>query len=192
MDLMFRKKEIAFLKRIENESVDDIDLWNLPNLFVPIGVILLSVLSFILFKPNSDITFIALLNLFVNGSLPMFALNRVAPISLNLFKYNKEQELKKNTNTYNIRVKIGIGSIILISLIILYYVYQVINNPFGNTYLILFTQFPVTTFIIWYSLLLSKYSFLLQDHLVNRTIADDIIEETNQNKKHLSEKYGEE
>ncbi|WP_133166336.1 hypothetical protein [Sphingobacterium haloxyli] len=189
---MFRKKEIAFLKRIENESVDDIDLWNLPNLFVPIGVILLSVLSFILFKPNSDITFIALLNLFVNGSLPMFALNRVAPISLNLFKYNKEQELKKNTNTYNIRVKIGIGSIILISLIILYYVYQVINNPFGNTYLILFTQFPVTTFIIWYSLLLSKYSFLLQDHLVNRTIADDIIEETNQNKKHLSEKYGEE
>lgn len=192
MDLMFRKKEIAFLKRIENESVDDIDLWNLPNLFVPIGVILLSVLSFILFKPNSDITFIAILNLFVNGSLPMFALNRVAPISLNLFKYNKEQELKKNTNTYNIRVKIGIGSIILISLIILYYVYQVINNPFGNTYLILFIQLPVTTCIIWYSLLLSKYSFLLQDHLVNRTIADDIIEETNQNKKHLSEKYGEE
>lgn len=190
MHIIFKRKERELLKKILQESDDEIELWQLPNVIIPIAVVVISIICYIVFKPAENVTFIAILNLLVNGSLPMFALNRVTPISLNLFKYNKVEESKKKTNTYNIRVKIDTFSKLLIAVILIYYVYQVINIPFNNTWAIIIIHTPFTTFLLWISISLSKYSFLLQEHLVNRTIADDVSDGTNEGKKHLNEKYG--
>lgn len=186
---LFSNTEQELLIKAEKTNSDELYYWRMPNVIYPFLVIFISLISFYFFKPIEKFTWIGLLNLVINGSLPMVALNRMSSIGSNLFKFDKAKELTSNTNTTELRVKIDDYSKILILFIALLYIFQVINAPFNCSWWLLVQIFFSVVFIFT-SLSFSKYAYLLQERLMERTIGDDIKEAANETKKHLSEKYG--
>ncbi|WP_139180204.1 hypothetical protein [Pedobacter rhizosphaerae] len=180
------------MEKIEKHIADDLDLWKLPNLIHPLMLVGISMIGFCLFKDPKQVTLINVINLLVNGSLPMFAFNRMSSLSTNLFKTNKSEEEKAKTRTYSIRVKINDWSKLLIFLIGIFYVFQVTKTPFNCLPSILFVQIPLTALMVWCSVTLSRDSFLLQEQFITSTFADLINDGAKEDKKHLQNKYGEE
>ena len=189
MPFIFTKKEIALLKQIEEENDEELLSWKLPNLIFPLFVIGLSLLSYLVFKEETQKSYVGFFNLLLNGSLPMFALSRMSSIGVNLFRFDKSKEKKASHNTYNLRIKIDDFSKYLTIIISFYYIYQVIKSPFVISYwYILFIA--LSTLFIYLSLFLSKSSFLLQERLIERTLGDSIRDEATETKNHLAKKYG--
>jgi hypothetical protein len=186
---LFSDSELVLLEKAEKLNSDELFYWRMPNVIYPFIVILISIVAFTIFKPTDKFSMIGLLNLLFNGSLPLIALSRISSIGGNLFKFNKHNENLSNTNTIELRIKIDDYSKFLILSIAFLYIYQVINAPFINSWWLIF-QFILSCFFIFYSLRFSKYAYLLQERLMERTIGDEIKESAKQNKDHLSEKYG--
>ncbi len=187
--MFFNKKESELLRKIERTNSEELLFWKLPNVFYPFTVIGLSFIAFFIFKSQDKITFINVINLLFNGSLPLVALNRMSSLGVNLFKFDKSKETSLKTNTLSLRLKIDSYSKLLVFLIAFLYIYQVVNTPF-NTSWWLWLQLTCSVFFIYYSIGLSKYAYLLQEKMIETTVGDIIREEANEAKKHLSEKYG--
>jgi hypothetical protein len=115
----------------------------------------------------------------------MVALNRLSTLGINLFKVEKE---KGKLSIYNLRVIIHYYAIFLIGSIFILYIYQVINTPFDIWWSMLI-QIIIAIICIHQSLRISKYGYLLQEKMLERTLGDDIKETAKEQKKHLSEKY---
>lgn len=189
IDYLISKKNQELLKKAEETNFEEMLTWKLPNLVYPIGVILISMLCFLLFKKSEQVTLYAFLNLMLNGSLPMVALNRLSSLGVNIFKFDKEGENRKSkTNTYSLRVILHYYSLGLVLTIIIFYVFQVINTPFNIWWSILI-QIILATICVYQSLKVSKYGYLLQEKLMERTLGDDIKENALETKKHLTAKY---
>lgn len=189
IDLILTKKNKELLKKTEESNLEEMLSWKLPNLIYPIAVIFISMVCFLLFKNKDQITLYTFLNLMLNGSLPMVALNRLSSLGVNLFKFDKEAENRKSkTNTYNLRLTIHYYSLGLILTVIIFYVYQVIQTPFDIWWSILI-QIVFAVFCVYQSLQVSKYGYLLQEKLMERTLGDDIKENALETKKHLTAKY---
>lgn len=189
IDYLISKKNQELLKKAEETNSEEMLTWKLPNLVYPIGVILISMLCFLLFKKSEQVTLYAFLNLMLNGSLPMVALNRLSSLGVNIFKFDKEGENRKSqTNTYSLRVILHYYSLGLVLSIIIFYVFQVINTPFNIWWSILI-QIILAIICVYQSLKVSKYGYLLQEKLMERTLGDDIKENALETKKHLTAKY---
>lgn len=190
ISLFLSKKYKMLLKDSEKINEDEMLSWKLPNLAYPICAVIFSWICYFAFKSNSLISFQGFLNLLLNGSLPMLALNRLGSLGVNLFKYDKLKEKeKKNLNTYNLRVTLYYYSFGLVFSIAILYIYQVINTPF-NYWLNILIQVLLIFFLIREAIIVSKYGYLLQEKLLERTIGDDIKENALIAKKHLKNKYG--
>ena len=189
VEKLFSEEERELLKKIERYNSDELLSWRLPNLIFPLVVIGMSLICYLLFKNEDQITAVGVFNLLLNGSLPMFALNRMSSVGINLFKFDKSKEKKASTNTFNLRIKIDEYSKYLIIGISIFYVYQVIYAPFRLS-LWYFLHLLVSTFFIYFALTFSKYAYFLQERLIERTIGDDIRDETIEGKNHLNKKYG--
>jgi len=189
VEKLFSEEERELLKKIERYNSDELLSWRLPNLIFPLVVIGMSLICYLLFKNEDQITAVGVFNLLLNGSLPMFALNRMSSVGINLFKFDKSKEKKASTNTFNLRIKIDEYSKYLIIGISIFYVYQVIYAPFRLS-LWYFLHLLVSTFFIYFALTFSKYAYFLQERLIERIIGDDIRDETIEGKNHLNKKYG--
>lgn len=186
---LFSQSEQELLQKAEKTNSDELIYWKLPNVIYPFIVICISILVYYCFKPTDNFSWNGLFNLLFNGSLAMVALNRMSSIGSNLLKFNKTKEQTANTNTTALRVKIDEYSKILVLFISILYIYQVINSPFILTFWHLI-QLLISLLLIWLALGFSKYAYLLQERLMERTIGDDIKEAAKENKQHLEEKYG--
>ncbi len=185
---LFSSDERTLLLKAEKTNSDELLYWRMPNVIYPFFVIIISIVFFFLFKPQDKFTWIGMINLLFNGSLPMVALNRMSSIGSHLFKFDIAKEKSHNTNSTSLRVKINDYSKILLILIASLYIYQVINTPFDSTpWLLLQILFSIVFIIL--SLDFSKYAYLLQERLMERTIGDDIKDAAKENKEHLKEKY---
>ncbi|MGQ2982973.1 hypothetical protein [Flavobacterium sp.] len=191
INLFIDKKYKSLLKESESSNLDEMLSWKLPNLAFPLGAVFFSWVSFFLFKNNDQITLVGFLNILLNGSLPMLALNRLGSLGVNLFKFDKEKE-KQNSdkNTFNLRLKLFYYTFALVFGIAIFYIYQVINNPFILNYWTMGFQLVLLVLLIRESMLVSKYGYLLQEKLLEKTIGDDIKENALIAKKHLKNKYG--
>lgn len=186
---LFSQSEQDLLLKAERLNSDELFYWKLPNVIYPFVVILISLVFYFAFKPEDKFTWTGLLNLIFNGSLAMVALNRMSSIGTNLFKFDKAKEKITNTNTTALRVKIDDYSKLLIVFISALYIYQVIKGPFVlSCWLII--QLLISIIFIWFALGFSKYAYLLQERLMERTIGDDIKDGAKENKQHLAGKYG--
>lgn len=190
MLLLFSESEKALLNKIAKQNTEELFSWRIPNLIFPLFIVLASLGCYLLFKSEDQRSFIGFANLLINGSLPMFALNRMSSVGINLFRFDKSKEKKASTSTYNLRVKIDEYSKYLIFTVSVMYIFQVIHSPFELSFWI-----PINIIIsivfIYSALIFSRFSFLLQERLVERTLGDDIKDEAIENKKHLANKYGE-
>lgn len=184
----FSDKEKELLDKIERQNSEELLSWKLPNLAFPITVVVISIGCYFAFKEETST--VGAINLILNGSLPMFALNRMSSVGINLFKFDKSREVSASTNTYNLRVKINEISRLMIFGLMAFYIYQVINTPFKLSCWMLF-QVGLAILTIHFTLILSRFSFLLQERLVERTLGDDIRDETIEAKNHLTKKYTE-
>lgn len=183
--------ERELLKKIESNNDTDVSLWRISNILIPITTIIISIVCYSLFKPNCSVALITYLNLLLNGAIPMIALNRIGGLGIYLFKYDKSSEKKYGIeDTSYLRTKLFFAFLIVLFGTVILYVYQVLRNPFaldcGIVWVLLFSIISV-----YLSIDISKSVYLLQEKLIDNTFADLIKEGTNQNKKHLSDKYGE-
>lgn len=177
LKLVLNDKESSFLNRSETLNKEEMLSWKLPNLYYPLFAIVASMISFLMFKNSEQITFVAFVNLVLNGSIPMVALNRLSSLGINLFKFNKAMEKEKsNGDTTNLRIKIHYYSQGLVFGIALFYIFQVIHAPFSLSFWILL-QIVVSYFCIDQSLKVSKYAFLLQEKLIDSTFDKEIRNE---------------
>jgi hypothetical protein len=173
----FNKAEINFLRKLELSNNEEMLSWRLPNLYYPLAVIVASLACFLLFKDSDKKNFVAFMNLLLNGSIPMVALNRLSSLGINLFKFDKGKEkAKSNNSTYTLRVKIHYYSQLLVFCIALFYIFQVIHSPFPLSYWIIL-QFIFAALCIDQSLKVSKYAFLLQEKLLDITYEQEVREE---------------
>lgn len=151
--------------------------WRLPNLYYPMFAIAASLISFLIFKNPEQVTAMAFINLVLNGSIPMVALNRLSSLGINLFKFDKTKEKeKRKRDTYNLRIKIHYYSQGLVFSIALFYIFQVIHTPFTLSWWLLL-QLLLSFLCIEQSLKVSKYAFLLQEKLVDITFDKEIRDE---------------
>ena len=189
LEMFFSKNESELLKKIETSNKEEMLYWRLPNIIYPFAVVLISIICFALFKQGEKFTFIGLINLLFNGSLPMIALNRMSSMGSNLFKFDKSKEGQFNKNTRPLRVKVDDYSKILLLLICILYIYQVMEGPFNLNWFLLL-QMLSSLVLIYCAIILSKFAYLLQENFLERTIADEVRSETKKNRAHLSKKYG--
>lgn len=175
--LLLNESEVQVLNKSEEINREEMLSWKLPNLYYPLFAIAASMLSFLMFKNSDQITTIAFVNLVLNGSIPMVALNRLSSLGVNLFKFDKSKEKEKsNRDTTNLRIKIHYYSQGLVFSIALFYIFQVIRTPFTLSFCTLL-QLLLSYVCIDQSLRVSKYAFLLQEKLIDTTYDKDIRKE---------------
>ncbi|MBE5320032.1 hypothetical protein IM793_12740 [Pedobacter sp. MR2016-19] len=194
---MFKNIKIAIINSSEKELLDTIEdgnkeensLWKVPNLIVPFATILLAIICFVSFS-NDRANIISYFNLIINGSLPLIAINQISSTGTHLFKYNKEQEKRFGNNTFMLRTKLFWYSLAVLVLGVILFAVQVINNPFSN-WVALAVLIIISSSLIFASSYISRRLFLLQENFLDKTFDKVMNDETKENKKHLSEKYGE-
>jgi len=193
---MFKSVKIAIINSSEKDLLDTIEdgnkeensLWKVPNLIVPFATIFLAIICFVSFS-NNRACIISYFNLIINGSLPLIAINQISTTGTHLFKYNKEQEKRFGNNTFMLRTKLFWYSLAVLILGVILFAVQVINNPFSSWLALAFLMI-VSSALIYASSYISRRLFLLQENFLDNTFDKLMSEETKENKKHLSEKYG--
>jgi hypothetical protein len=169
--------ESELLQEIEQSNDTDVVLWRISNVIIPILTIAISLVCFSLFKNKDSISIIAFLNLLVNGSIPMIALNRIGGMGIYLFKYDRGKERQFGiADTYILRTKLFFWFLFLVIGTIILYVYQVLQNPFDLSCSI-FISIAFSIASVYFSIDVSKKVYLLQDRLIERTFDQDIREE---------------
>ncbi len=172
---IINKSEKDFLEEIEEFNKEHNTLWKVPNLLIPMITILLALICFLAFSKNrwEGINY---LNLIINGSLPLIAINQISAIGILVFKYDKSQEAKFGMNTFLLRTKLFWLSLGVLVLGIILFAYQVISSPF-NDILLLIVMLIVSSLLVWGSSYVSRRIFLLQDAFIERTFDSDLREE---------------
>ena len=162
LSYLLKPTDQELLRACEDANQDEMLTWKLPNLIYPVVVIGFSLICFLLFKDSKSKTFVAFINLLLNGSLPMMALSRLSSLGVNIFKFDLSKEKQTLKNTYSLRVKLHYYSMGLVFAIALFYIFQVINIPFELSGTIVI-QILLACICIHQSLEVSKYAFLLQE-----------------------------
>lgn len=175
--------EKELLQQIELSNNADVTLWRISNVIIPIITIFISLVCYYIFKSSCTKTYISVLNLLINGSIPMIALNRIGGIGIYLFKYDRGKErLYGISDTYMLRTKLFFGFLIIVICTIILYVYQVLYNPFSLSFnLFIIIAFSVA--LVYVSIDISKKIYLLQDKLIDTTF-EQIIREDIRRKGH--------
>jgi|GEM_PF-6252663 len=172
--------EKELLRQIEVRNDSDVTLWKISNVIIPIFTILVSLACYYIFKSSESITLTAILNLLINGSIPMIALNKIGGMGVYLFKYDRGKEKQYGiSDTYLLRTKIFFVFLLIVICTIILYVYQVLHNPFELSIgVILLVAFSIAS--VYFSISISKKVYLLQDNLIERTFEQDIRDEIKQ------------
>lgn len=185
--------EKQLLKKIEETNDPDVAVWRINNIWVPGMTICIALIAFALFKPNENPntgenikTFIAYVNLILNGSIPMIALTRIGSTGMYLFKYDKAKEKKYGiADTYYLRTKLFSFFLLILVGTIFLYVFQVLNNPFDYSWRLLIT-FGFSLLSVFLAINVSKNVFLLQEKMIDVTFEQEIrddMEEKGHGKK---------
>lgn len=177
---IINKSEKDFLEEIEEFNKEHNTLWKVPNLLIPMITIFLALLCFLAFSDDRW-EGIGYLNLIINGSLPLIAINQISAIGILIFKYDKSQEAKFGMNTFLLRTKLFWLSIGVLGVGIILFAFQVISNPFNN-WLLLVVMLILSTVLVWGSSYVSRRIFLLQNDFIERTFDTELREEAK--KKH--------
>lgn len=167
------KKESDLFKKIEEGNQEDVALWKLPNLIIPLGAIILSIVALFAFDKDDRGHIYSYYGLLLNGAIPLIALNQLSTLGLFIFKYDKSKEKELGIfDTSYLRTKLFFGFLgILIGNLILY-IYQVLETP-NEHILIIFILF-ISLLGLYYSSVISKKIFLLQDKLLEASFYDEV------------------
>jgi hypothetical protein len=175
--VLISNEEKELLSQIESFHKNENVLWKIPNLIIPIGTIVLSLLCFLAFS-SSRLEFLRYLNLIVNGSLPLIAINQISSTGSYIFKFDKQVELRLEQNTYLLRIKLFLFSVVSLILGVLIFAYQVINNPFSS-WIILLVMIIISSCLIAFSSYVSRRVYLLQDTFIEETFDSEVRQEAN-------------
>lgn len=185
-------EEKALLRSIEEKNDSDVSLWKLSNIIIPLITVGLSLACFTVFKnKNKPVEFITYLNLLLNGSIPMIALNRIGAMGIYLFKYDKSKEKEYGIkDTYFLRTKLFYWFLLVVVGTMALYIYQVSNNPFELSWALIIPLFLSVISVI-FSITVAKQVYLLQEKMMENTFYQVVNEGAKQAKNHLNKKYGE-
>lgn len=184
-------EERTLLKSIEESNDTDVSLWKVSNIIIPFITVALSLACFTVFKKSDKtVDFIAYINLLLNGSIPMIALNRIGAMGIYLFKYDKSKEKEFGIrDTYFLRTKLFYWFLVIILTTMGLYIYQVSNNPFRlSCWLII--PLALSILSVLFSIEVAKQVYLLQEKMIENNYYKSVNSEALKTKNHLDEKYG--
>lgn len=169
------KNESKLFSEIEAEHKEDSVLWKVPNLVVPIGTIVLALLCLVAFS-DKRFEFLNYLNLIINGSLPLIAINQISSSGSYVFKFDKSTEKRLQKDTSMLRTKLFYFSLAILVLGVLLFAFQVIGNPFSS-YVPLSIMILLSVLLVCFSSFVSKRVYLLQDSFIEKTYDNQLRQE---------------
>lgn len=178
---MFRRiklvnnKDKQLIDDIKRSNSEDNSIWKIPNLIFPLAAIILAIISNMLFS-NFKADFYSYINILLNGSLPLIAINQISASGVYVFNFDRKNEQKYKINTSYLRTKLYWSVIAVLILSVLIFSYQVIMIPFENITGAIFL-FIFSGVLIYLSSWVTRRIFLLQDDLIEKTFNSEIREE---------------
>ncbi len=85
------KKDRELINNIKKSNSEDDSIWKIPNLIFPLAAIFLALLANLLFS-NFEATFFSYVNIMLNGSLPLIAINQISASGVYVFNFDKNKE----------------------------------------------------------------------------------------------------
>lgn len=162
------EKEINLISLSEKYNNEELVNWKIPNFSLPLIIIGISLFAYIVLLPSEVKNFKDFFNLVLNGSIPMVAFTRASSALSYLSKMDFKESEKLGVNLKNLRLKISIYIISLVSFIIILYCFQVIYKPFDFSFFTLL-QFILSLILFFISLSATKATFLLQEAFLLNT-----------------------
>lgn len=179
---IIKNSEKELLNEVAEANKDQNSLWRIPNLFIPIGAIILAFVCLIAFSEKRS-EYLVYLNLLVNGSLPLIAINQISGIGLHVFKFDKNKEKLMHLNeTWMLRTKLLYLSFVILMVGVIIFAVQVINTPYSDL-LSITVLLIISILLILGSSFVSRKIFLLQEDFLEKTYDAAIRNETNKHGK---------
>jgi len=171
---LIKKSEKELLNKIAEANENENSLWYIPNLLIPIGAIILTIICFFAFS-DKRYDYAIYANLILNGSLPLIAINQISGTGVYIFRFdrNKERLANLDNDTISLRTKLLYSSFGILTVGVILFAFQVINTPYLNPYLVLFLL-AISSFLIWISSNVAKKIFLLQEDFIEKTFDDNM------------------
>jgi hypothetical protein len=177
---LIKDSESEILKQIHDKNPDESSLWKIPNILVPLATIVLAMLAHLFFSATR-FNFMAYVNIVLNGSLPLVAINQISAIGLHVFKFEKGKEIKYGIKIEYLRTRLFYACLVLLVFGVLFFAFQVINSPLSS-FLVAAISFSFSVLFLFVSSRIAKNIFLLQENLIDNTFEKDILNEAE--KKH--------
>lgn len=163
---MLTKKELEIIKKIRNDSSNDLSTWTFINFGLPLAIVIITLLVVFFYRNNSfsDDFYRTLFN----GSLPLVAINFIITGAFFLIKFNKKKEDDFSLNIGNLRAKLLGFVLLVLAGSWLIYGSQAMFSPFGNP-IHKFLQVIGSLFFLTFSYFLSRILFLLQEEVLDKS-----------------------
>ena len=169
-------EEKELLQKIEDSNTGENSLWKIPNLLIPIATIVVAIAAYAMFA-NKEFKIIAYMNLVINGSLPLIALNQISGLGVHIFKYDKSREREFGIgDTFYLRTRLFFLFLVILIAGVFLYSYQVINIPFESPW-VLCVLILISLLLIWASTYTARKSFLLQEDFIENTFDNEMRDE---------------
>ena len=170
MNILFTKEQNLFYKELKELYNEEIFLWNIFNVIIPVIIIFIPSLLYY-FLPQERQTF---QNLILNGSFSLLGINILFGMSAFLINSYKIKDKKIENQIIEIRKRLIIYMSFLFLLGTIVYVLQIIFDldSIGRIYTV--TLICFTSLIL--SIKIGKRIYLLKDEIVGKSYKDDINE----------------
>lgn len=176
-NLLFRQDQNNFFTKQLSDNKEDIKVWNIINVMVPCLIIIFPTLLYS-FLPSDRINF---QNLILNGSFSLLGINLLFSTGVFLINSLRLKDVKIEKQIKEIRIRLLIYLCILLFIGSMLYVLQISFN-IANTARII-TIILGASFILVFSIGISKRIYLVKDELVGISYVEEIIETVNDLKK---------
>lgn len=168
MKILFSKDQNRFYDELKESYREEIKLWNIFNVIVPIGIILIPTLLYY-FLPEERVSF---QNLILNGSFSLLGINILFGMCAFLINSFKIKDRKIEEQIIQIRKRLIIYMCILFILSTMVYVLQIIFDINTAGRLTTVTILCFTSLIL--SINIGKRIYLLKDEIVGKSYKDEI------------------
>ena len=173
---LVKSSERDILERIQEANADESSIWKIPNIWIPIFTIALTLLIQAGFGHDRE-DWKSYVNVVLNGALPLIAINQISGIGLHVFKFEKGKEKQYGIHSISfLRTKLLFGTLGIFAVGVIGYAYQAMN--FQRFSIIeIAIQILLSTALLILSSIVSKNIFLLQEEFIDNTFEKDIVNE---------------
>ncbi len=168
--LFFTKGQNELFNKQLDENRDEMTDWNIINVIVPCGIILIPSLLFSFLPPEK----ISFQNLILNGSFSLLGINILFSMAIFLINSKRHKDAKVESQIVKLRRRLVIYLCILLIVGTIIYILQIAFSIKSCAQILTVTI--GFTLILHLSVGMSKRIYLIKDELVGKSYNEDILD----------------